>query len=233
MATRPVFIPSNSDELLVESIEVEFDWSPGLAVSQKQKSISALHNQAERRGLSALLEVSSKSLSYHGSNYSAFNLKIEHGTVGYIPVECAFQGSKRFTNGGPYTDLLLANPKDAKRDERLKTSGLLEGFEFEGTFWDLVPQTAFYDFIYLQSLSNNQQLIKELMKYKGFTDIEFNPKKSINCQARSCALAVALEERGDLRYVLQNKNLFITYLSEHGYGKSKPSLGGQTSLRLG
>jgi hypothetical protein len=35
--------------------------------------------------------------------------------------------------------------------------------------------------------------LARLNKYVGFTDIEFNPSKSINCQARSCALFVSKE----------------------------------------
>jgi len=31
-----------------------------------------------------------------------------------------------------------------------------------------------------------------LTKYDAFSDIEFNPKKSINCQARTCAILVSL-----------------------------------------
>lgn len=34
----------------------------------------------------------------------------------------------------------------------------------------------------------NEDEIKEFLTFELFTDIEFNPKKSINCQARSCAL---------------------------------------------
>ncbi|MDN5802520.1 MAG: hypothetical protein L0H34_08495, partial [Psychrobacter sp.] len=41
----------------------------------------------------------------------------------------------------------------------------------------------------------NSNLKEEALNYNAFTDIEFNPKKSINCQAYSLALYVSLEKR--------------------------------------
>ena len=34
------------------------------------------------------------------------------------------------------------------------------------------------------------------MAYDAFTDIEFNPDKSLNCQARAAAMFVALNREG-------------------------------------
>ena len=47
MANRPVFIPSENlnNPVLIES--VEFEWHPGMAVSQKQRSIQSLHENAK------------------------------------------------------------------------------------------------------------------------------------------------------------------------------------------
>jgi len=53
------------------------------------------------------------------------------------PLECVYQASKVFMEGGPFRDLLERNPRDAKRDERLKTSGPLKEFQFEGVEWPL------------------------------------------------------------------------------------------------
>jgi hypothetical protein len=228
MAVRPIFIPTTNERSLVIEKEFEFNWSPGFAVSQKQKSISSLHQIAKEKGFYPLLEVSSKSEDPKGAAYSAFRLKVEHSQLGYIPLECAFQGSKVFSNGGPYTDLYEATPLEAKKDPRIKTSGRLEGFEFERDFWGLIPQTAFYDYLYLNSLKEKQYLLDEIMMYKGFSDIEFNPKRSINCQARSCALAVSLENRGDFESATQSKQLFLSYLKESNYGRGKSSSSGET-----
>jgi Aldo/keto reductase family len=42
----------------------------------------------------------------------------------------------------------------------------------------------------------HREWLERLYRYAGFTDIEFNPSKSINCQARSCApVRIIGEER--------------------------------------
>nr|MBC8551978.1 hypothetical protein [Candidatus Brocadiales bacterium] len=212
MAIRPIFVPRAGGSTLVDEIEIEFKWFPGFSVSQKHQSINSLHDGARRSSLDRVLEVSTKAPDPLGARYSAFKLKVAHDDCDFIPLECAFQGSKVFANGGPFTDLYFGTPIEAKKDPRLKISGKLEGFDYEGDFWGLLPRTAFYDFLYLNSLKNGNNLLHSLQEYDGFSDIEFNPKKSINCQARSCALAVALELRGDLDLILSSKELFLEYL---------------------
>jgi len=44
MANRPVFVPQKSGKRFVETYNIEFHWYPGMAKSQKQKSIESLHN---------------------------------------------------------------------------------------------------------------------------------------------------------------------------------------------
>ncbi|MBT5863054.1 MAG: hypothetical protein HOH39_01550 [Gammaproteobacteria bacterium] len=41
------------------------------------------------------------------------------------------------------------------------------------------------------ALNQNKDISDKLIEYDAFTDIEFNPKKSFNCQAYSAALFVA------------------------------------------
>jgi hypothetical protein len=121
-----------------------------------------------------------------------------------IPVECAFQGSKVFEHGGPYTDLYEADARSAKHDPRLYKSGRLVGFKFDNLSFPLEPKTAFYDWLYINAIFPHREWLKRLYRYAGYTDIEFNPARSINCQARSCALFVALMKR-DLRYPPPNR----------------------------
>ena len=47
-------------------------------------------------------------------------------------------------NGGPYLDLLHVLPKEAKRDDRHKSSGPLSAFVWNQEIWPLMPKTAFY-----------------------------------------------------------------------------------------
>ena len=57
----------------------------------------------------------------------------------------------------------------------------------------------------------------KLYGYAGFTDIEFNPRRSINCQARSAALFLSLMKRGALDAALQSPSSFIQALSDSKY----------------
>ena len=172
-----------------------FTWHPGFARSQKRKNVAALHEAAALAGFSPLLEVSSKSEQALGQSLSAFNLRLEvEGRE--TSVESAFQGSKVFEGGGPFTELLFAESREAKRDPRLRASGRLIGFRFEGRDIPLTPDTAFYDWLYLSALQRQPESLARLEGHAGFTDIEFNPKRSLNCQARTCALVAALRTRG-------------------------------------
>lgn len=197
MAKRPVFIPSVvNGSPTVKVVEVAFTWYPGLAVSQAQKSINSLHQAAGQIGLSPLLEISSKSPTSLGVALSAFNLMLTIADGQKMSVECAFQGSKVFQQGGPYQDLFTKTSREAKQDERLRSSGSLIAFEFLGVQYPTQPLTVFYDWLYLQALSQNTDLSSRLEQYNGFTDIAFNPEKSLNCQARSAALFVAFNRAG-------------------------------------
>lgn len=199
MAMRPVFAPGKRKNE-ADVFMTEFVWNSGLSVSQKRKNIAALHEAYMRRFPERkVLEISSKSELKLGVSLSAFNLrKYVPSLEKSIPVECVFQGGKVFTAGGPYTDLYEATSRDAKRDSRLKASGMLRHFFYEGEEFPIVPKTAFYNWIYINALMENPDLAVELVQYDGFTDIEFNPDKSVNCQAEAAALYVTLARKGVL-----------------------------------
>ena len=197
MAERPVFIPYDKAPFY-QTVTVNFEWNGGFAKTQKQKNISALHKAfvAIRPG-GKVLEISSKSMQENGEDLSAFFLqKYVPSLYKKVPVECVFQSAKVFENGGPYKDLLDMTPRDAKRDERLRNSGRLVCFSFEGKEFPLEPKTAFYDYIYLNALLENEELAQTVLLYDAFTDIEFNPNKSLNCQAKAAAAFVALSRLG-------------------------------------
>lgn len=196
MAERPVYVPgknSNSADVYMTS----FIWNKGLAISQKKKNITALHDAFQQRFPDRkILEISSKSMQELGIKLSAFNLKKfvpELNTS--VPLECIFQGGKVFNAGGPYLDLYTASPRDAKRDARLKNSGSLKNFYFNKETIPLTPKDAFYNWLYINALLENPELGDALMEYDAFTDIEFNPNKSINCQAKAAAVYVGLAKR--------------------------------------
>lgn len=207
-----------------------FQWHPGMSKSQKQKSIHELHSVAHSLGFNRVLEISSKSENELGIKLSAFNLLIEtKKNKRVFTVETAFQGSKVFSRGGPYKDLFGMDSLSAKRDIRLKESGSLIGFEFFGKSFPTEPRTYFYDWIYINALVQNEKLAEEVLSYDAFTDIEFNPKKSINCQAHAVAIFISLSRRGMLKEALSSPEDFLFLLKEH-YQKQNRNISVQDSL---
>ena len=209
MAERPAFFIRQGK---VVSEVYSFEWFSGFAVSQKQKSIASLHNAIIKADKSAKpLEISTKSKETIGIKLSAFNLKLNNYTL-----ENVFQSAKVFERGGPYLDLLDVLPKEAKRDERLRNSGSLRAFRYQNEDFPLIPKTVFYDFIYITAIKTSFTIdeINAILGYNYFTDIEFNPAKSINTQARAAAiLKLMVEEYGYLPSF--NKEEFIQYHKEH------------------
>lgn len=209
MAKRPAFFVR--EEKVVQDI-FSFEWFPGFAISQKQKSIESLHHAILKADANARpLEISTKSKDALGIKLSAFNLRLNDDTL-----ENIFQSAKVFANGGPYLDLLHVPPKAVKRDERLYNSGDLKAFRYQNEDFPLIPKTVFYDFIYIAAVKNSFTVdeIKEISGYDYFTDIEFNPAKSINTQARAAAMIrLLLDEYGELPDF--SKEDFIQYHKEH------------------
>lgn len=200
MASRIVFSPffDEENELFKENA-IFFDWVPGIAISQAKKSIRNLHEAAVNQiGLTRILEISTRSEEILGISLSAFNLPFENKNYS---VESAYQASKVFEKGGPYLDLLNLSSSDAKADLRLKNSGLLKGYRFEGVDFPVTSAPNFYDLLYVRSLLTftNRHLLKD---YDGFTDIAFSQtsliyrnKRAYNCQARSAAIFCTLIAR--------------------------------------
>ncbi|MGH7231175.1 MAG: DarT1-associated NADAR antitoxin family protein [Nitrospiraceae bacterium] len=211
MAERPIFVPVETGPRLVREMPISFTWNPGMAPSQKKKNIAALHKAASLRGLEPILEISSKSEKEIGRRLSAFNLMIIFDGR-EISIESAFQASKVFERGGPFKDLSTKGSRDARRDPRLKECGRLIGFEYEGERYSIWPKTAFYDWLYLNALFRDRDSLTEILYFAGFSDIEFNPSRSINCQARSCATFVALNTRGLLDDALESFGEFSALL---------------------
>jgi hypothetical protein len=216
MAERPIFVPASEATELVSEIFFPIEWHPGFAPIQKEKNVAALH-AAAAAGFSPLLEISSKSKKTVGQHLSAFHLKVRSAHNGEVFLECAFQGSKVFEQGGPFKDLYGQEPWQAKRDPRLRQSGPLTGFQFDDHWFPLEPKTAFYDWLYVNSIYPHRDWCRKLNGYAGFTDIEFHPRRSINCQARSCALFLTLMKRGLLDEAVESPDNFIRVISGYDY----------------
>ena len=215
MATRPIFI-ATKDEKLVEEKNIEFKFYTGFAPIQKAKSRDSLHEAAKKLGYKNILEVSTNSDNKLGWELSAFHLMVDFNNT-KIPLESAFQGSKVFIGNIQYEDIYFKDPLQAKKDMRLKDKTIIK-FRFNNIEWDNEPKTAFYDYLYISTIYKNYpNILNELIKYKIFTDIVFNPKKSINCQARSCAILVSLHSLNKLDEALSSKEKFLEIV----YSKNK------------
>lgn len=219
MSIRPVFVSkiNLTGEYIadfVESKDIEFNWFPGFAVSQKQKSIKSLHENAKQQcNLNNILEISTKSENPLGSSLSAFNLMYYKDNRFLYSVECLFQSCKVFEKGGPFIDIRQKTSREAKKDIRLKESGKLVAFRYKEKDWDIEFGTAFYDWLYINALYQ-QPYKDEILEYEAFTDIEFNPQKSLNCQARSVALYVALVKSNLIQDFIFSEKDFLTLYNQ-------------------
>jgi len=197
VASRPVFVPVLQGPPFVRDVMVEFEWHPGLSLAQRQRSVLSLHTAASaEHGLESILEISTRSMSPLGRSLSAFELRLTTPSGTSTCVEAAFQGSKVFVEGGPFTDLYGLDGGRAKKDPRLVTSGDLTGFRYCDVDWPLNPVHGFYEWLYITGLRESKVELDDLAAFGGFTDIEFNPLKSWNCQARAVARYVGMRSAG-------------------------------------
>lgn len=209
MAKRYVYTVDDNDEF--QKVEVEFEWFPGFSKVQKQKSVESLHNSFLQFNNQDVLEVSTASTKELGIALSAFNLKVETKKGYHFTVEQLFQTSKVFKDDGVQKKLLEKgmDSKDVKKRMReLHEIDELTGFECFGRVFKLKPETMFYNWLYIQALVKNPELSLELLGYDAFSDISFNPNKSINCQAEACAIFIMLKKKNKLDEVLKSTEAF-------------------------
>ena len=212
MANRPVFRAGDQRQAVYRE-GVEFQWFPGMSDAQKRRCITSLHEAyLQQHPRERVLEISSKSEEELGVALSAFHLTKYVPSLGRsIPVENVFQGGKIFSQGGPFTDLYGVQPIEAKRDARLRSSGPVKGFFFEGKEYPSVPYTAFYCWIWCNALLEHVELARAVLHYDAFTDIVFNPEKSRNCQAEAAAIFVGLVRQGRTKDI-RDFDAFLSHL---------------------
>ena len=182
MATKMCF-KVNEEKVFDEKI-VAFTYVKGMAFSQKCKNVLSFHSSIQAQFSGAkILEISTKSNNPLGVALSAFNL-----TLDGCPVECLYQSGKVFTDGTDFEFLKTYLPRDAKRYVRENSDKVLKCYRYNGKEIPLNTGTLFYDYIYIRPLMQHHEVSSALIEYDLFTDIEFNEKKGLNCQARSCAI---------------------------------------------
>ncbi|MBQ9719421.1 MAG: hypothetical protein IJV64_01875 [Oscillospiraceae bacterium] len=226
MARRPVFLPSDQPPYY-RAVPVDFTFYSGFADSQKRKSVHSLqHAFLAQYPDERVLEISSASEETLGTSLSAFLLSIELTDGRTCSVESIFQSSKVFERGGPYHDLLNKSSREAKKDPRLKNSGRLIAFNALGQSFPLTPTNYFYNWLYINVVHCHSELADALMAYSAFTDIAFNPLRSVNCQACAAATYVALRRGGLLKKALTGSKEFlrIVYGEQPVEGKPQAQL---------
>ena len=199
---KPVFMPRVGSDNLVKTDMVRIERHVGFATRQKKKTLNDLHRVIKKKyGFKNVLELSTKSGNKLSFPLSPYSLQVTNDDGQKCSVENAFQASKVFEKGGPYLDLLTEKPRQARKDERLISSGELTGYDYFGMEWGVEPLTTFYDWLYINALKQHPELHEEVIQYQAFTDISFNPKKSVHCAAYSLAMFVALHKRDLLQDV--------------------------------
>lgn len=197
MTNRPVYLPKLTRPFYkIENFS--FDWNPGQSIAQKQKNSQILRGlYKEKYPQGKILEASTKSDTEEGKSLSPFNLTLRLPSLRKaFPVENIFHASKAFRHGGPYVDLLGVSPTAAKNDPRLLDSGEIVHFVMEGKKYPAEPDYLFYNWLYLRALLANPQQAASVKNADAFCDIEYNPSKGKNNQARACAIFHSLSELG-------------------------------------
>lgn len=192
MAIRPIYISTNNLKNPVIQKDISFNWVKGLSYKQKCKRRDSLKEELEKLyDIKEWLEVSTKSDKELGVNLSALNLTLET-LYNSITVEQLYQQSKIKNNNNK-----------------------IIGFKYGSkTYFENTPYGMFYDYIYILALYQNKQYHKELEQYNIFTDIEFNPYKQLNTQARAIAIFKTLYNNDELD-IIKDKESFKKYYKEN------------------
>lgn len=232
MANRSVMIPISKYPYF-EDVSVNMPWFGGFALQRKRRCYLSLHMNflADLRYSNCCpLEISSASHIPLGSALSAMNLKKYCRTLGHdVVMESAFQSSRIYIRSdgsqiGPFPKLLELPGKDCKKQVKELSEGLHSyWYKFEGSDFP-APEfhiSLFYDWLYLTALleESNRHLREALISegYDAFTDIA---TKSLNSQARSCAIFVSLSRLGLIDQISDPKmylKLFRVNMSAPGY----------------
>lgn len=190
MAVRPIFISTNDIENPFVKEEISFEWISGMSYKQKCIRRDSLKKEiAKKYDINRWLEVSTKSDKDIGIKLSALNLELIMKTK-TMTVEDVYQGSK------------------------IIRDGKIEGFRCGNSYFENNPYGMYYDYIYMLALYQHPELIKQINDYIIFTDIEFNPNKSLNTQARAMAIFKTLLDNNYLE-LLESQSDFKDYYKEY------------------
>lgn len=209
MAKRLYFIAKPSYQGLIVEKTIEFEYFRGESQKQKERSIESMHHaiRAFETG-GKILDVSKNSDVPLGRKLSGVNLLFETDKGSY-PVLNIFQSAKVFEGGGPYEDLLAVDAALVSKDRRLKESGRLLGFHYDGEPYSLTPRHYFFDWIYVNALNQHKELHEEILSYDMITDIDYNMNSMFASSARALAYFISLYRAERLEDAVSSKESFL------------------------
>ena len=232
MAIRSVFIPTNKYPYF-EDISVNMPWFGGFAPQQKRRCYLSQHLNFladPRYSTYKPLEISSASHVPVGSALSAMNLKKHCNVLGHdVVLESAFQASRIYqridgSKIGSFPELLDLPGKECKKQVKDLSEGLhsyqytFDGLDFPAPAFHI---SLFYDWLYINALcEDSNREAREALIHGGFNAFTDIATKSLNSQARSCAIFVSLEQLGLLDRVRSFEayiELFRVDLTKHDY----------------
>ena len=188
MAIRPIYISTNIPEKPFIKRDIEFVWVSGTSKQQKYKRRDSLHLSISKKyDINKVLEVSTKSNIDLGVKLSAYNLTVKFPSGKEIIVEDVYQDGKVFDEFGKIVE-----------------------FKYGNIVFEKDPFGMYYDYIYMLGLYCHKEYHEELSKYDIFTDIEFNPKASLNTQARAAAIWNTLY-RNNMIDIIASRDEFKRY----------------------
>lgn len=191
MANRPIYISTGNIHNPYTEDHINFEWTPGYSYKQKEKRRESLKKEIEKKyDIDKWLEVSTISDKDIGKKLSALNLKLTLTDNKKYSVESIYQVSKVYENNQ------------------------IVKFKFRNKEFENTPYGMYYDYLYMIALYQNKEYHNLINNYYLFTDLFFNPNKSINTQARAIAIFKTLYDSNYLD-ILENTDSFKEYYKEN------------------
>lgn len=187
MAVRPIFISTGKLDNPFYEEDVNFKWISGCSYNNKCRTRDSLEEEIEKiYDVDKWLEISTVSDKDIGKKLSALNLMLTLSNSNSYPVEKIYQSSKVYEDGK------------------------ITSFKFKSTEFENNPYGMYYDYIYMLALYQHKDYHQLIKDYNLFTDIFFNPKKSLNTQARAIAIFKTLYNN-DYLDILEDVNRYKEY----------------------
>lgn len=191
MANRPIYLSTGNILNPYHEENINFEWVPGYSYKNKERRRESLKKEIEKQyDIAKWLEVSTISDKDIGRKLSALNLMLTLTDNSKHSVESIYQTSKIYVDNH------------------------IVKFKFRSTEFENNPYGMYYDYLYMVALYQNQEYHELIKNYYLFTDLFFNPNKSINTQARAIAIFKTLYDNNYLK-ILKNITEFKNYYKEN------------------